>query len=326
MARILLWAATVLIALSTNAAANERLRTYYDLKLVEAGIPVRLSYGPLSKYGRIETRRRGEWTFRAFPTLGYESNFNGGIGQDSVSINGIPFTVAPEQRSVEDSYAGLFMALGGYYVLEPGHRLTFDLTGQYARGLTTDLDTLSANLSACYAFDASNWTYLNLCASTNYAQKDLSIDRVNAQRITLGKVFDTGAYPSALELGLSKVESDSAQYDQASLDYHLITDSFSLDAGVSASIAKSGQAPDHSVYGTLTKTIFGRPISASLRHTRSSGGTFLGLQREEKQNSVSLSMPLNRKISFVMGYSRTTSPIEYFEKEEFTARFAFTQF
>ena len=66
----------------------------------------------------------------------------------------------------------------------------------------------------------------------------------------------------------------------------------------------------------LSKTLAGRPVTLALAHEYSDGGKLLGVERSDRVNRISASMPLNKTMSINAGYQETQSSIPYFSSQE----------
>ncbi len=314
------------LCLAGGANADERLRTYYRLKLAAAGVPVVLPYDPLAKYGQVETPPKGRWSISVLPVFGYDSNLNGGVPHDTVDINGLQFTVKEKDRAIAGLEAGLLARLGKEHFIAQGHRISGSLSAQYEHALSHDIASKAATASACYHFDARNWTFAQACLAAGLSMTELSETHTQSARVSIGRVLDYGKFPKSLQFGLSKTKSNEAEFTQIHANYNVNTERATFELGVTARVAGEGHSEDKATYLRLSRSVFGRPVSAVLRFSTASGSKFLGLPRTERTTSLSISLPLTSKIAFDLSYSETRSPLQYFQKKSLGANLVLTKF
>lgn len=315
-----------LLAVASPAVADDRLRTFYSLKLAKAGVQVPLSLPALARYGQVEVAPSGGVQHSLRPIFAYDSNLNGGVPRETVDINGITFTVLEKDRAVSGLEAGAMGALNGQYMIAQGHRLSGSASIRYERALSYDISRTVLNANACYNYASVDWTYATACINAGQTRGARSTSRTRSARLTVGKVFDVGQFPIALQAGLSRTQEDSTSYDQLHLTYKTNTPQMTFEAGATTQLRATGFAEDHSVYLSVTRPVFDRPVSATLRLSQSSGGHFLGLARREEKAALSLSVPVAKKISLDVSYTHTGSNLDYFRKQEVGVNFVWRGF
>ncbi|NKW78199.1 hypothetical protein HGD90_02065 [Rhodobacteraceae bacterium R_SAG7] len=314
------------LCLAGGVKADERLRTYYGMKLAVAGIPVFVPQDPLVRFGQVEAAPKGTWRFNVMPVFGYDSNLNGGVPHDVVDINGLRFTVLEKDRAIGGLEAGVMARVRAEYYLAQGHRLSGALSARYTRALAHDLASQVATADACYHYDAPSWTFAQACVTAGLSKTELSKTQTETARISIGRVFDVGKFPKSFQLGLSKTNGNDADYTQVHANYNVNTARATYAIGLMTRIEGEGHSEDKSAYMQITNSMIGRPVSTVFRYSTSSGGGFLGLQRDERTASVTISVPLTDRLAFDLSYSDTRSPLQYFRKKTFGANFILTKF
>ncbi|CUH53064.1 hypothetical protein [Shimia marina] len=324
MKKLILCAA--LWGLSGPSFADERLRTFHAFKLARAGHPISLSPSALALYGQLDTKPSGSIQTNILPVFGYDSNLNGGVPHTRVDINGVTFTVLEQDRAVAGFEAGLSVGVRGQYFLAKGHRLSGAVAARYEQAISHDIASSELIANACYHYDSPKWTYGEACLTAGQFRTELSETESRSARVTLGRVLDTGRFPSALQMGFSRNATTDADYDQILGAYKTNTQNMTFELGAASTLRSTGFAPDHSIYTAITRPIFKRPVTATLRYSVADGGTFLGLKRREEQSAIQLSLPVSRSISLNVSYANTRSNLAYFRKKEITAGFVWRDF
>lgn len=316
----------VLLGAASPLLADDRLRTFHSLKLAKAGVQVPLSLPALARYGQVNVTPSGGVQTSLRPILAYDSNLNGGVPHETVDINGLTFTVLEKDRAVSGLEAGLAGTLNGQYLIARGHRLSGYVAARYEHALSHDISHTELKANACYHYDSPKWSFAEACVSVGKTRGARSTSRMRSMRLNWGKVIDAGRFPFSLQAGLSRTHEDDVSYDQLHLTYKTNTDRMTFEAGAATQLRATGFAVDHSVYLSATRPVFNRPVSATLRLSRASGGTFLGLPRREDKAAVSLSVPVAKKVSLDLSYSHTASNLAYFRKRELGVNFVWRRF
>lgn len=315
-----------LLVTAPPSLADERLRTYHSLKLANAGIAVPLSLPALARYGQLDVQPSGGVHANIQPTLAYDSNLNGGVPHEKVDINGLEFTVPVKDRAVSGLEAGLVASVGGQYQFSRGHRVSGAIIARYEHALSHDLSNRSVNVNTCYHYDSPDWSYAEACLNTGRSRGELSKTTTRSLRVNWGKLLDVGHFPSTIQFGVSRTDSTDAHYDQLHMTYKTNTEKMTFEAGIATKLRSEGFSEDHSGYFAITRPVLGRPISATLRHSQSSGSKFLGLPRKEEKTAISLIVPMSSSLSLDLSFAKTRSNLDYFRKQEFGANFVWRRF
>ena len=255
-------------------------------------------------------------SFRLTPLFQYSDNLNGGNPDKELVVGDLVFVGDERYLAKEGLLVGGSLGVQGRYVYEKGRYLDYNLSHMYAQNPEFGFEVNTTTLNICQSSLWKDWTYLDVCASTQNVRKDLGSSTEASLSLAASRLFQikTGIFGKAT-LGANRNFNDYFAQDFLVASFET-TGASDVSGKVALSIGEEipGElAKGYAASTTLTTQLNEKPLTLSLDYSYSRGGKFLGLDRNDVNFYTSISYPIYRGIYLSVGYNFTDSTIDYFD-------------
>lgn len=245
------------------------------------------------------------FSFSVSPQVGYDRNFNGGFGADTIRLGDTEFTVTPETRAQASVYAGVQLGISQRFVWREGSAVSVNSSGTYRRAAQNGLEYRALNIRACSENQLGYLSAIDICLNRALVYRDRSTTRVTTASISGSRIFvqpnslteATATLAREYRPGYSR-NTASAQLRHLDRRRGLMTGrifagervegrslaTFSFDLG----------------YGWLKNDRF---YSLGLTHQRDTGGQVLGKRLHQREYSINLTLPALFGLRPSVGYT-----------------------
>ena len=317
-----------LFLLSSSAAANclvfpqnERLTNYCILSKVDGKrVDVQTAnvvIQRLQREGYFGGLSSPQFVTQVYPTFTFSNNINGGNPNKKLKLGNLEFDGEPEFVAKEGVVGSLNFAASNRTTIGEGRYINANAALAYSYSPEHSLSYINTNIRLCSKNKVNKDTHIDVCASTTSQNKDINRDQTDSLRASWGKMFyieDFGF--NETKLGITRVSTQD--FDQS--QFHVSVDTIH-DRNLFTSVSmKFGEPIEGSLalnYGIglgLSGVIKNRKVTLNLNHEYSDGGRLLGVERNDKATTVSLSTQLRRGTSITLGYNSLNSSIDYFDQ------------
>ena len=318
----------VFLLLSSSASANclvfsqnERLTNYCIMSKVDGkrldAQTANVVIQRLQREGYFGGLNSTQFVTQVFPTFTYSNNINGGNPDKKLKLGDLEFDGEPELVAKEGVVGSLnFVALNrttigeGRYI-DANAALSFSYSPEHSLSYT------NTNIRLCSKNKLNKDTHIDVCASTTSQNKDITRDQTDSLSASWGKMLyieDFGF--NEAKLGITRVSNEDFEQSQ----FHVSVDTIH-DRNLYSSVSiKFGEPIEGSLalnYGIglgLSGPVKNRKVTLNLNHEYLDGGRLLGVERDDKVMTVSLSTQLRRGTSITLGYQSLNSSIDYFDQ------------
>jgi len=319
---------TVARGQTAGLSGSERLRTFAWGKWLDTGqAPREIVAAMRSALTRQGFYHDGEapalvWTdARAAPLLGYETNVNGGVAQDSFTFGAYVFEAVPEVRAVPGIVLGIDGSGLARFAWDTGRTLEVAASGTFGWAPQSDHSFRRGTVQLCSRNHVVRWIFLDACLLQAVSARDLASSSIDRASLTLSKLFEA---PSAWhELSGELATTRTGTYEQTtgsialgSVWDHAVTDaSFTLGAPVDGITAL-----DYRLAFDIRWLAGGHPTAIGFWTSASSGGNFLGVERVDEASGITASWQATSGLTAEIGYARVNSTADLYDDESVTFR------
>lgn len=255
------------------------------------------------------------------PLVSHDSNVNGGIPSDTISLGGLVFDVDPEARAVSAMTAGVQVSAAMNFLLAPRTILSFSARQSHRRSLHGGFSIKERIGIASISHSFDNWFYVDASGGRRTQTKKLSDDESSFRTITLGRIIGNPRSTSDLSASFAQVKTGDVWQDRYRVDLlHSDAQIGFLRLGLERGARISGVLlPEWSAAMSYSNFIMGKPSTITLAKTVETGGDIFGVPREDRTVSIAFDRTLNDKVSGFVAYKRTNSTIEAFSENTLAA-------
>ena len=253
-----------------------------------------------------------------FPIFEYSNNINAGNLSQTIQIGDFTFV------SDEESTAKSGMVVGGGFSLRRkdfygrGRYFDIGLKASLAGAPQHDwLKVSNQSISLCSKNHVKQWTFFNACLDWGHNKRQFSDTSSSVISTSVTRLFSLQKTFHESEIAIQYlIGEDYEQTQLFSRISSLFPDGYKTKVGL-----KFGEdindliALKYSINFDVSKRFNKKPIELSLSQTVHDGGLFLAMPREDITRRVSLAYPLYKGFKITVGYSDTSSSIDYFSNE-----------
>ena len=228
------------------------------------------------------------------PLLRHDTNVNGGIPSDRITIGRVPFRVSDDSRARSGVLMGLRYA--GWQSLSFGRAARLRLSHSYSAEAEPKhgFHRLSAGARACADRPLERWTWVKGCVSGFYDDDSVDAETAVTSQIGMGRLFRTPVGFHQAQVALAGTHRDDHRKDAIHLTSHTLTKAglFGLDVslGERATVQNTLRTL---VAANWSGTLGRQPVTLRLFRARTTGAMFLGAAREGRITRVKLETPLS---------------------------------
>ena len=328
MRKFLTTATVTILVTATHASANclvfsqnERLTNYCILSKVDGkrvdAQTANVVIQRLQREGYFGGLNSTQFVTQVFPTFTYSNNINGGNPDKKLKLGNLEFDGEPELVAKEGVVGSLNFAASNRTTIGEGRYIDVNAALSYSYSPEHSLSYTNTNIRLCSKNKLNKDTHIDVCASTTSQNKDITRDQTDSLSASWGKMLyiDDFGFNEA-KLGITRVSTQDFEQSQ----FHVSVDTIH-DSNLFSSLSiKYGEPIEGSLalnYGVglgLSGVIKNRKVTLNLNHEYSDGGRLLGVERDDKVTTVSLSTQLRRGTSITLGYKASNSSIDYFDQ------------
>ncbi len=260
------------------------------------------------------------WTdVRAAPLLGFDTNINGGVAQDSFTFAGFTFEAAPEVRAVSGIVAGLEGGGTARLAWDTGRTVEISANGTYGWAPGRDLSYYRGTLQLCSRNTVVGWIFADGCVAHAVSERDLASQRLDRASLTLSTLFETPAAWHELSGELAVTRTDTVEQTTATVTLGSVWDLAVTEASLTVGDPVAGiTGLDHRVAVDIRWQAGGYPTGIGLWQSASSGGRFLGVPRADTATGITAFWQARPGLSVEVGYSVVNSTADLFDDESVT--------
>lgn len=258
------------------------------------------------------------------PMLAWDGNINGGVLQSRFAMNGLIFEADPEVQAKSGLVAGMVGGFSSRHAWQNGRVVQVDGLIETGWSPEHEIGKADAVLSACLQNHLSGWNFLDLCAVGSSYWRELDQGSAYQGSVAYSRVvaFEDGLH----EISLRYVRASTTGPDQDRIG--LMVDSIWNKAATRIGLTFGEGMSEETVLRQRAE--FGISWIAMAREWRLDawtqtyeGGAFLGVPREDRISSLSLSAELRPGMSLSLGYldSRSTAGIANYDQVTMDIRF-----
>ena len=250
-----------------------------------------------------------------YPIFAYSDNINGGNLSQTIQVGDFTFVGSEETRAKSGIIVG-----GGIYL---------GIKKQYGRGRYADVN-INASLTAAPAHDwlkirnesltvcsknhVKEWRFFDICASWSHNKRQFS-DVINKSILaSFSRLFVSGKTFNETSLAAKRFISKEYQQMQG-----IVTLNSMLPNGFKTHLSMTAGEPvkdfislNYSLGIAVSRLINKKSLKLSFNQTFYNGGSFLGIDREDKTQQISVSYPVYKGFNLSVGYTINESSINSF--------------
>ena len=318
----------VLLLLSSSAAANclvfpqnERLSNYCILSKVDGkrvdAQTANVVIQRLQREGYFGGLSSPQFVTQVYPTFTYSNNINGGNPDKKLKLGNLEFDGEPELVAKQGVVGSLNFAASNRTTIDEGRYIDASASLSLSYSPEHALSYTNTNIRLCSKNKMSKDTHVDVCASTTSQNKDITRDQTDSLSASWGKMLyveDLGF--NEAKIGLKRVYNDDFEQNQLLLSVDTIHDrdlftSLSIKFGAPV---EGNLALNYGIGLGVSGVVKDRKVTLNLNHEYSDGGRLLGVERDDKVTTVSLSTQLRKGTSITLGYKASNSSIDYFDQ------------
>ena len=256
---------------------------------------------------------------RVGPFLRYDSNLNGGVPFDTISVGGYKFLIDKESVAAAGILVGASADMR--HIRGLGNGLAFEAQAGISLGYAPEekLQKHQAGAQACLRQKASSSLYLHGCVEASWQSVDLGDEAHAAARAGLSKLFAaadgvheaTGAVRFDRLIGPDGFTQPTASLKLLSAWENATVTTIGIDLGKSV---EDRMVMKRGVSFGVTKPIAGKLTSLEVEWQENAGGMFLGKPREDRNLSLTVTRAINERLSVSAGVFKTNSSADEFDR------------
>ena len=322
-----LWICFILMSASIASAnclvfpQNERLTNFCILSKVDGqrvdAQTANVVIQRLQREGYFGGLSSAQFETQVYPTFSYSNNINGGNPDKKLKLGNLEFDGQPELVAKEGVVGSLNFAASSRTTIGEGRYIDANAALSLSYSPEHALSFTNTNIRLCSKNKIDKNTHIDLCASTISQNKDINRDQTNSLSASWGKMLylENIGFNEA-KLGITRVSTEDFEQSQ----FHLSVDTIHDRNLFSSMSMKFGEPIEGSLalkYGIglqLSGVVRNHKVTLNLNHEYSNGGRLLGVERDDKVTTVSLSTQLSRGTSITLGYKSSNSSIDYFDQ------------
>ncbi|WP_304618401.1 hypothetical protein [Paracoccus sediminilitoris] len=228
------------------------------------------------------------------PLLRHDTNVNGGIPSDRITIGGLPFRVFDDSRARSGVLMGLRYA--GWQSLSFGRAARLRLSHSYSAEAEPKhgFHRLSAWARACADRPLQRWTWVEGCLSGFYDDDSVDAETAVTSQIGMRRLFRTPLGFHQAQVTLARTHQDDYRKDAIHLTSHTLTKAGLFGLDVSLGERVTGQNTLRTLVAASWSGTLGRqPVTLRLSRACTTGAMFLGAAREDRITRAKVETPLS---------------------------------
>jgi hypothetical protein len=299
---------------------NERLANYCLLETINGKLvdenTAALVFKRLSLEGYFGGLPKALNQADIYPNLYYSDNINGGNPDKKLRLGNLEFDGEPDLIAKAGLVVGLTLSGSSRFTYGEGKYLNTSFSLSQAYSPEHSLSYTQSNLQVCTKNKIRQNAHIDVCASANKQNKEVSSSDENSLTTSYSKMFLNEFGATEVKMGLRRVSAQDYEQNQLTLSSDLIHTNngfYSLGLTLGESV-KDQLTTRYAINVNAAKYYAGRKYNLSFTHGFSDGGKLLGVDRNERTNSVVISTAIHANTSLSIGYANVRSSIDYFDR------------
>ena len=250
-----------------------------------------------------------------YPIITYSDNINGGNLFQTIQLGDLTFEGEEEAKAKSGLLigGGIFLGMKKQYGLGRYHDLR--INASLAAAPTHDwLSIRNESIIACSKNHLKEWVFFDACAHWGHSKRQFIDETNKSLSVSLTKLFVSRKIFNEGIFTIKRHISD---------EYHQMQGIFALNSllpnGYKTNFSMAFGEPitdlislNYSLGLAVNKYIKRKPLRLSLNQTHYDGGKFLGIDREDTTQQISISYPIHSRFNITLGYTRNISSISSF--------------
>ena len=299
---------------------NERLANYCLLETISGKLvdenTAALVFKRLSLEGYFGGLPEALNQANIYPNLYYSDNINGGNPDKKLRLGDLEFDGEPDLVAKAGLVAGLTLSGSSRFTYGEGRYLNTSFSASQAYSLEHSVSYKQSNLQVCSKNKIRQNAHIDVCASANKQNKEISSSDENSLTTSYSTMFLNKFGAAEVKMGLRRVSAQDYEQNQLTLSSDLIHTNngfYSLGLTLGESV-KDQLTTRYAINVNAAKYYAERKYNLSFTHGFSDGGKLLGVDRNERTNSVVISTAIHANTSLSIGYANVRSSIDYFDR------------
>ncbi|MFN4057575.1 MAG: hypothetical protein ACK4HW_05260 [Roseinatronobacter sp.] len=266
--------------------------------------------------------------FSITPDIGYDQNFNGGLGADTLSFAGLVWTVTPETRAQPSFYVGARAGVEQRFVIGPGSALTFRGNATYRRSLERSQEFRALSLGVCSENQLTPLTGLDLCVNRSVTKRTRSTAYLTTASVAMSRIFQSQNALTEATLVFGREIRPNVGRNTAQLSLvHLNRSAGVFDASIFV-----GERKVPLGLTTLSanvghgRFIAGKYYHLRLNHVQETGAQIAGMRNHKHEYGLYLTLPRVARVRPTLGLVRQKHDLPEFDRKFVSLSFDFSGF
>jgi len=254
--------------------------------------------------------------FDITPSLYYSDNINGGNPDKKLRLGNLEFDGEQDLVAKAGTVVGLTLSGNSRFTYGEGRYLNTSVSASFAYSPEHSLSYTQSNLQVCTKNKIRRNAHIDVCASANKQNKEISSSVESYLTTSYSRMFINQYGATEVKMGLRKLSAQDYQQNQLTLSSDLIhTNNGFYSLGLTLGERVKDQLTTLYVINVnAAKYYAGRKYNLSFTHGYSDGGKLLGVDRNERTNSLVISTAIHANTSISIGYANVRSSIDYFDR------------
>jgi hypothetical protein len=260
-----------------------------------------------------------------YPIFAYEHNVNGGNPRKNLEVGPLIFNSNSEYYRYDALTFGIGFNANYRYVLVDGFYGSLKIGANLQTPLSNSDKITNNSVEACISKQIKGWNFLDVCLDQSTAKKTLSDSKQKQVFAGFTNYFSTkGDQTSSVKLGLGR-ELNNEEYTNAKLSFDRID---SLGEGTRYDLGLKKSKFNDGLFGrsigySIEKRIKSKAVRLNISRSYDSLSPLLGVDRDEWTNSLSIAMPIGKRLYLSIGAKYINSSIDYFDDQQYLFSFSF---
>lgn len=318
-------------ALIANISGSERLRMFAFGKLLETGSAPRAAVVQMKQNLTGQGFYYGPGTKRVIatekwvgPVLRYDGNINGGVLQDSFTLNGFVFDAAPDFKAKAGGVAGLSGGAVARVAWANGRYAEARISAEGVWSPEHRIGRSNAELALCSRNHLRGWTFVDLCHSISGSSRALASSLSQDSTLSITQLFQMGNAYHELTAELAQAQYDIGDQASVKLTWGAVWNKAATKLSLTRYAPVPGEtALQNRVAADVQWRVNGRSVGVGVWHQRADGGAFLGQPRSDTASGISVTYQLRPGTTAQIGYMVNHSSVDFFDHAQASVNLRF---
>lgn len=229
------------------------------------------------------------------PVLRRDTNVNGGIPSDRITIGRLPFRVTEDSRAKAGVLVGLRYAEWQNLSWGRAARLRLSHWANVEIEPTHGYHRVTASARACADRPLGEWTWAEGCLSALYDNDTIDAERSVTGQVGLKRLFQSPIGFHQAQVTMSRTRHESYDKDLLQVSALSLTEAGLFELDLVAGKRVAGQNILRGLVGlSWTGPAFGRTVTLGVSQARTGGAAIFGTPRKDRITRLSAEMPVGK--------------------------------